>query len=64
MTHNVVLRVIAADLLGLDLRNAHRIPIAHLEPLDVCRIGGRWLPNWGPSVKASILDGFVGWPAR
>jgi broad specificity phosphatase PhoE len=64
VTHNVVLRVIVADLLGLDLRSAHRIPIAHLEPLDVCRIGGRWLPNWGPAVKARLLDGFIGWPAR
>ncbi len=64
VTHNVVLRVIAADLLGLDFRQAYRIPIAHLESLDVCRIGGRWLPDWGSTVKARLLDGFVGWPDR
>ncbi len=64
VTHNVVLRVIVADLLGLDLRKAHLIPIAHLEPLDICRIGGRWLPNWGPAVKAGIMDGFVEGTAR
>ena len=63
VTHNVVLRAIAADLLGLDLRRAHRIPIAHLAPLDVCCIGGRWLPDWGTTVKAGLLDGFVGWPS-
>ena len=62
VTHNVVLRAIVADLLGLDLRRAHRIPIAHLEPLDVCRVGGRWLPDWGPAVKARLIDGFIGWP--
>lgn len=64
VTHNVVLRVIAAHLLGLDFRWAYRIPIAHLESLDVCRIGGRWLPDWGSAVKARLLDGFVGWPDR
>lgn len=64
VTHNVVMRVIVADLLGLDLRQAHRIPIAHLDPLDICRIDGRWLPNWGATVKARLIDGFVGWPAR
>lgn len=61
VTHNVVVRVIAADLLGLDVRKAHRLPIAHLEPLDICRIGDRWLPDWGATVKARLLDGFVGW---
>jgi probable phosphoglycerate mutase len=61
VTHNVVLRVIAADLLGLDVRKAHRLPIAHLEPLDICRVGDRWLPDWGATVKARLLDGFVGW---
>lgn len=64
VTHNVVLRVIVAHLLGLNLRMAYRIPIAHLEALDICRIGGRWLPNWGPIVKAQIIDGFVGWQDR
>lgn len=63
VTHNVVLRVIAADLLGLDLRKAHRIPIAHLDALDVCRMGGRWLPDWDATVKARLVDGFVGWPS-
>jgi len=64
VTHNVVLRVIVAHLLGLDLRQAYRIPIAHLEALDICRIGGRWLPNWGATVKAQLIDGFVGWQDR
>ena len=59
---NVVIRVIVADLLGLDLGKAHCIPIAHLAPLDICRIGDRWLPNWGAVNKARIIDGFVGWP--
>jgi broad specificity phosphatase PhoE/predicted nucleotidyltransferase len=64
VSHNVVMRVIVADLLGLDLRRAHCIPIAHLEPLDICRVDGRWLPNWGAAVKARIIDGFMGWPTR
>ena len=61
VTHNVVLRVIVADLLHLDLRGAYRIPIEHLAALDVCCIDGRWLPEWGSSVKARLVDGFVGW---
>lgn len=62
VTHNVVMRVIVADLLGLDVRNAYRVPIGHLEPLDICRIGDRWLPDWGAAVKSRLIDGFVGWP--
>ena len=61
VTHNVVMRVVAADLLGLDVRHAYRIPIGHLESLDICRIGERWLPDWDATVKARLIDGFLGW---
>jgi probable phosphoglycerate mutase len=61
VSHNVVLRIIVADLLSLDLRNAHRIPIAHLEPLDIRCVGGRWMPDWDAAVKARLLDGYAGW---
>lgn len=61
VTHNVVMRAVAADLLGLDIRRAHRLPIAHLDALDICCVGGRWLPDWGSAVKARLLDGWVGW---
>jgi broad specificity phosphatase PhoE len=61
VTHNVVMRVVAAHLLGLDLRHAYRIPIEHLESLDICRIGERWVPDWETAVKARLLDGFLGW---
>jgi len=62
VTHNVVARVIVADVLGLDVRKAYRMPIGHLEPLDICRIGDRWLPDWDATVKARLIDGFLGWP--
>jgi ribonuclease H / adenosylcobalamin/alpha-ribazole phosphatase len=60
VTHNVVMRVIVADLLGLDVRKAYRLPIGHLEALDICRIEGRWVPDWDATVKARLMDGFVG----
>lgn len=59
VTHNVVVRAILADLLGLRLERAFRIPIEHLEPIDICRIDGRWVPNLAPGVKARVLDGYV-----
>jgi broad specificity phosphatase PhoE len=64
VTHNVVLRTLAAELLGLDQRLAHRLPIAHLELMDVCRIGDRWLPCWPISVKTRLLDGYTSWPVH
>jgi ribonuclease H / adenosylcobalamin/alpha-ribazole phosphatase len=64
VTHNVVMRVVAADLLGLDVCHAYRIPIEHLESLDICRIGERWLADWDTTVKARLIDGFLGWVER
>jgi broad specificity phosphatase PhoE len=61
VTHNVVLRAVAADLLGLDLVRAYKIPVGHLEPLRVCRIGGRWMPDFDSATKAKLIDGYVGW---
>ena len=60
VTHNVVMRVIAADMSGLDIRRAHRIRIGHLQALDICRIGNRWLPDWDTTVKSRIIDEYVG----
>jgi len=61
VTHNVVMRTLAADVLGLDLRDAYRIPIRHLEALDLCRVDGRWYPDWDTDTKARLIDGYVGW---
>jgi len=60
VTHNVVLRSLVADLLGLDRARAHRIPIGHLEPLDVCHIDGQWHADWGSDLKATFVDAYVG----
>ena len=64
VTHNVVIRVLVADVLGWPSERAYRLPIAHLEPLTVCRIGDRWLPDWSPDLRASLIDGFVRWNAN
>lgn len=61
VTHNVVMRILAADLLGIPPQCAYRLPIPHLQPLAICRIGGRWLPEWSSDVKARLVDGYVGW---
>jgi probable phosphoglycerate mutase len=63
VTHNVVMRALVADVLGLELRKAHRIPIRHLDALDLCRVDGRWHPDWDGETKARLLDGYVGWHA-
>jgi broad specificity phosphatase PhoE len=64
VTHNVVLRVLAADLLGLDARKAHRLPVDHLQALEICRIDGRWMPDWDRAITARLLDAYLAWPAR
>jgi broad specificity phosphatase PhoE len=61
VTHNVVLRVLVAELCGLDVRRAYVIPIAHLEPIDICRVGTRWMPNWDRQRQAALIDGYTGY---
>jgi ribonuclease H / adenosylcobalamin/alpha-ribazole phosphatase len=61
VTHNVVLRAIAADLLRLDLRRSYRIGVPHLLPLRVTRVAGRWVTDFDRDTKARLLDGYAGW---
>jgi broad specificity phosphatase PhoE len=61
VTHNVVMRVLVAGVLGISSSQAYRLAIAHGEPVTVCRIGKRWVPDWPQATKARLLDSFVGW---
>ncbi|MDA0323530.1 MAG: histidine phosphatase family protein [Verrucomicrobia bacterium] len=61
VTHNVVLRCLCGQLLGLPMRDWHKVLVPHLLELDVLQHGGEWVANFSAEAKAALTDSLVGW---
>jgi broad specificity phosphatase PhoE len=59
-THNVVIRVAIGHLLSLPMQNWHRIPVEHLEPIELKRYRDRYYLNLNKNQRARITDQIIG----
>ena len=59
-THNVVIRVAIGHFLSLPIQSWHRIPVEHLEPVELKLYRDRYYLNLTKNQRARITDQIIG----
>lgn len=62
VTHNVVIRVIVGELLGLPVHQWYLLDIPHMVPISLRWFRGRFYLNITASLREHLLDSVVRWP--
>ena len=60
VTHNVVLRTLVGTLLGVPLSSWVKIPIEHVDPIEVVCHAGRFYVDLNETQRATLTDALVG----
>jgi len=63
VTHNVVIRCLLGRLLGVPLRDWHKLRVNHLDAFKTVRYGDELHLNLNPSQKAALVDSLLPQPA-